>query len=27
MGQLLTSVAAAYQQHETEMAARIGAMI
>ena len=27
MGQLLNSVAAAYQQHETEMAARIGAMI
>jgi WXG100 family type VII secretion target len=27
MGQLLTSVAAAYQQHEAEMAARIGAMI
>ena len=27
MGQLLTSVASAYQQHEAEMAARIGAMI
>lgn len=27
MGQLLTGVAAAYQQHEAEMAARIGAMI
>ncbi|OMQ14891.1 hypothetical protein A7K94_0213345 [Modestobacter sp. VKM Ac-2676] len=27
MGQLLTNVAAAYQQHEAEMAARIGAMI
>ena len=27
MGQLLTSVASAYQQHESEMAARIGAMI
>jgi uncharacterized protein YukE len=27
MGDLLDSVAASYQQHETEMAARIGAMI
>jgi WXG100 family type VII secretion target len=27
MGQLLTSVASAYQQHETEMAARIGALL
>ena len=27
MGGLLTDVAAAYQQHETEMAARIGSMI
>ncbi|GAB4080333.1 hypothetical protein GCU67_16820 [Modestobacter muralis] len=27
MGQLLNSVAAAYQQHETEMAARIGALL
>ena len=27
MGSLLTSVASAYQQHETEMAARIGAML
>jgi WXG100 family type VII secretion target len=27
MGQLLTGVASAYQQHEAEMAARIGAMI
>jgi WXG100 family type VII secretion target len=27
MGQLLTSVATAYQQHEAEMAARIGALI
>ncbi|MCZ2806533.1 MULTISPECIES: WXG100 family type VII secretion target [unclassified Modestobacter] len=27
MGQLLTSVASAYQQHEAEMAARIGAML
>jgi WXG100 family type VII secretion target len=27
MGQLLTSVASAYQQHETEMAARISAMM
>jgi WXG100 family type VII secretion target len=27
MGQLLNSVASAYQQHETEMAARIGALL
>src|SRR4051794_1142158 len=27
MGQLLTSVASAYQQHEAEMAARIGALL
>jgi WXG100 family type VII secretion target len=27
MGTLLTNVAGSYQQHETEMAARIGAMI
>ncbi|MFQ1001592.1 WXG100 family type VII secretion target [Modestobacter sp. SSW1-42] len=27
MGQLLNSVAAAYQQHESEMAARIGALL
>ena len=27
MGQLLTTVASAYQQHEAEMAARIGALI
>ena len=27
MGDLLDSVAASYQQHETEMAARIGAML
>ncbi len=27
MGQLLTNVASAYQQHETEMAARIGALL
>ena len=27
MGQLLTDVASAYQQHEVEMAARIGALI
>ncbi|RBY74779.1 hypothetical protein DQ238_21145 [Geodermatophilus sp. TF02-6] len=27
MGQLLDSVAASYQQHEADMAARIGAMI
>ncbi|MCZ2812390.1 MULTISPECIES: WXG100 family type VII secretion target [unclassified Modestobacter] len=27
MGQLLTSVSSAYQQHEAEMAARIGAML
>ena len=27
MGQLLTDVASAYQQHELEMAARIGALI
>ena len=27
MGQLLTSVASAYQQHEVEMAARIGALL
>jgi WXG100 family type VII secretion target len=27
MGGLLTNVAASYQQHETDMAARIGAMI
>jgi WXG100 family type VII secretion target len=27
MGQLLTSVASAYQQHETEMAARIAALL
>jgi WXG100 family type VII secretion target len=27
MGQLLTSVASAYQQHEAEMAARISAMM
>ena len=27
MGQLLSSVASAYQQHEAEMAARIGAML
>ena len=27
MGTLLTSVAASYQQHEADMAARIGAMI
>jgi WXG100 family type VII secretion target len=27
MGQLLTSVASAYQQHESEMAARIGALL
>ena len=27
MGQLLTNVASAYQQHEAEMAARIGALI
>ena len=27
MGQLLTGVASAYQQHEAEMAARIGALI
>ena len=27
MGQLLNSVASAYQQHEAEMAARIGALI
>ena len=27
MGQLLTSVASAYQQHETELAARIGALL
>jgi WXG100 family type VII secretion target len=27
MGQLLTDVASAYQQHETEMAARIGALL
>ena len=27
MGQLLTNVASAYQQHEAEMAARIGALL
>ena len=27
MGQLLTGVASAYQQHEAEMAARIGALL
>jgi WXG100 family type VII secretion target len=27
MGQLLNSVASAYQQHESEMAARIGALL
>jgi WXG100 family type VII secretion target len=27
MGQLLTGVASAYQQHEVEMAARIGALL
>jgi hypothetical protein len=27
MGTLLTSVASSYQQHEADMAARIGAMI
>jgi WXG100 family type VII secretion target len=27
MGQLLTGVAAAYQQHEAEMAARIGSLL
>ena len=27
MGQLLTNVASAYQQHEADMAARIGALI
>ncbi len=27
MGQLLTNVASAYQHHETEMAARIGALL
>ena len=27
MGRLLTSVASAYQQHEAEMAARIGALL
>jgi WXG100 family type VII secretion target len=27
MGQLLTSVSSAYQQHEAEMAARIGALL
>jgi uncharacterized protein YukE len=27
MGQLLTSVGSAYQQHEAEMAARIGALL
>ena len=27
MGQLLTNVASAYQQHETELAARIGALL
>ena len=27
MGQLLTSVASAYRQHEAEMAARIGALL
>ena len=27
MGQLLTGVASAYQQHESEMAARIGALL
>ena len=27
MGQLLNNVAAAYQQHESEMAARIGALL
>jgi WXG100 family type VII secretion target len=27
MGQLLTTVASAYQQHEAEMAARIGALL